>query len=138
MEERIKKLESAMQNVLNRVSDLETMRNPDEVVGKVCLLEQQIDEIRTLISDVNIKLNSYLNEDKFIEIFSDEEFKQLYMDSGLVAKDVSKLIEKKYGTEIDSSVSNVSKIINGQRNNLELRSYLGKIFRYECSKRKVL
>lgn len=138
MEERIKKLESAMQNIINRVSDLETMRNPDEVVGKVCLLEQQIDEIRTLISDVNIKLNSYLNEDKFIERFSDEEFKQLYMDSGLVAKDVSKLIEKKYGTEIDSSVSNVSKIINGQRNNLELRSYLGKIFRYECSKRKVL
>ena len=138
MEERIKKLELAMQNVLNRVNDLETMRNPDEVVGKVCLLEQQIDEIRTLISDVNIKLNAYLNEDKFIEIFSDEEFKQLYMDSGLVAKDVSKLIEKKYGTEIDSSVSNVSKIINGQRNNLELRSYLGKIFRYECSKRKVL
>lgn len=138
MEERIKKLESAMQNVLNRVNDLETMRNPDEVVGKVCLLEQQIDEIRTLISDVNIKLNAYLKEDKFIEIFSDEEFKQLYMDSGLVAKDVSKLIEKKYGTEIDSSVSNVSKIINGQRNNLELRSYLGKIFRYECSKRKVL
>lgn len=138
MEERIKKLELAMQNVLNRVSDLETMRNPDEVVGKVCLLEQQIDEIRTLISDVNIKLNAYLKEDKFIEIFSDEEFKQLYMDSGLVAKDVSKLIEKKYGTEIDSSVSNVSKIINGQRNNLELRSYLGKIFRYECSKRKVL
>lgn len=138
MEERIKKLELAMQNVLNRVSDLETMRNPDEVVGKVCLLEQQIDEIRTLISDVNIKLNAYLKEDKFIEVFSDEEFKQLYMDSGLVAKDVSKLIEKKYGTEIDSSVSNVSKIINGQRNNLELRSYLGKIFRYECSKRKVL
>ena len=58
MEERIKKLESAMQNVLNRVSDLETMRNPDEVVGKVCLLEQQIDEIRTLISDVNIKVKN--------------------------------------------------------------------------------
>lgn len=138
MEERVKKLELAMQNILNRVSDLETMRNPDEVVGKVCLLEQQIDEIRTLISDVNIKLNAYLKEDKFIEIFSDEEFKELYMNSGLVAKDVSKLIERKYGAEIDTSAPNISKIINGQRNNLELRSYLGKIFRYECSKRKVL
>lgn len=138
MEERVKKLELAMQNIINRVSDLETMRNPDEVVGKVCLLEQQIDEIRTLISDVNIKLNAYLNEDKFIETFSDEEFKELYMNSGLVAKDVSKLIERKYGEEIDTSAPNISKIINGQRNNLELRSYLGKIFRYECSKRKVL
>lgn len=138
MEERVKKLELAMQNIINRVNDLETMRNPDEVVGKVCLLEQQIDEIRTLISDVNIKLNAYLNEDKFIETFSDEEFKELYMNSGLVAKDVSKLIERKYGEEIDTSAPNISKIINGQRNNLELRSYLGKIFRYECQKRKVL
>lgn len=138
MEERVKKLELAMQNIINRVSDLETMRNPDEVVGKVCLLEQQIDEIRTLISDVNIKLNAYLKEDKFIEVFSDEEFKELYMNSGLVAKDVSKLIERKYGEEIDTSAPNISKIINGQRNNLELRSYLGKIFRYECQRRKVL
>lgn len=138
MEQRINKLELSMQNIINRVSDLETMRNPDEVVGKVGLLEQQIDEVRTSISDLSIKLNAYLNENKFIELFSDEEFKQLYMDSGLVAKDVAKLIEKKFGQEIDTSAPNISKIINGQRNNLELRSYLGKIFRYECQKRKVL
>lgn len=138
MEQRINKLELAMQNIINRVSDLETMRNPDEVVGKVGLLEQQIDEVRTSISDLSIKLNAYLNENKFIELFSDEEFKQLYMNSGLVAKDVAKLIEKKFGQEIDTSAPNISKIINGQRNNLELRSHLGKIFRYECQKRKVL
>lgn len=138
MEQRINKLELAMQNIINRVSDLETMRNPDEVVGKVGLLEQQIDEVRTSISDLSIKLNAYLNENKFIELFSDEEFKQLYKDSGLVAKDVAKLIKKKFGQEIDTSAPNISKIINGQRNNLELRSSLGKIFRYECQKRKVL
>lgn len=131
-------LEQRLNDLTNRVNDLETMRNPDEVVGKVCLLEQQIDEIRTSVADLNNKVNSFLNEDKLLEVFSDEEFKQLYMDSGLVAKDVAKLIEKKFGEEIDTSAPNISKIINGQRNNLELRSYLGKIFRYECKKRKVL
>lgn len=131
-------LEQRLNDLANRVNDLETMRNPDEVVGKVCFLEQQIDEIRTSVADLNNKVNSFLNEDKFIEVFSDEEFKQLYMDSGLVAKDVAKLIERKFGEEIDTSAPNISKIINGQRNNLELRSYLGKLFRYECKKRKVL
>lgn len=131
-------LEQRVNDLINRINDLETMRNPDEVVGKVCFLEQQIDEIRTSVADLNNKVNSFLNEDKFIEVFSDEEFKQLYMDSGLVAKDVAKLIERKFGEEIDTSAPNISKIINGQRNNLELRSYLGKIFRYECKKRKVL
>lgn len=131
-------LEQRLNDLTNRVNDLETMRNPDEVVGKVCFLEQQIDEIRTSVADLNNKVNSFLNEDKFIEVFSDEEFKQLYMDSGLVAKDVAKLIERKFGEEIDTSAPNISKIINGQRNNLELRSYLGKLFRYECKKRKVL
>ena len=131
-------LEQRLNDLTNRVNDLETMRNPDEIVGKVLLLEQQIDEIRTSVADLNNKVNSFLNEDKFLEVFSDEEFKQLYMDSGLVAKDVAKLIERKFGEEIDTSAPNISKIINGQRNNLELRSYLGKIFRYECAKRKVL
>ena len=131
-------LEQRLNDLANRVNDLETMRTPDEVVGKVCFLEQQIDEIRTSVADLNNKVNSFLNEDKFIEVFSDEEFKQLYMDSGLVAKDVAKLIERKFGEEIDTSAPNISKIINGQRNNLELRSYLGKLFRYECKKRKVL
>ena len=131
-------LEQKVNDLINRINDLETMRNPDEVVGKVCFLEQQIDEIRTSVADLNNKVNSFLNEDKFIEVFSDEEFKQLYMDSGLVAKDVAKLIERKFGEEIDTSAPNISKIINGQRNNLELRSYLGKLFRYECKKRKIL
>lgn len=135
MEERLKKLEGAVQNIINRVSDLETMRNPDEVIGKVSLLEQQIDEVRTAISDLNIKLNSFLNTDKFIEVFTDKEFKDLYMESGFVAKDVAKLIERRF-KDLDTSAPAISKIINGQIGSVELRSYLGKQFRYEIAKRQ--
>lgn len=134
-EELIKKLEARIENLTNRVNDLETMRNPDEVVGKVCLLEQAQDDIRTAISETNIKLNAYVNDEKFIELFTDEEFKKLYMESGLVAKDVAKLIEIKF-KEQDVSAPAISKIINGQIGSLQLRSYLGKQFRYEIAKRK--
>ena len=122
-------------NLKNRISDLETMRSPDEVVGKVVHLEEQQDELRTAISNTNLKLQAYLNDDKYIEVFTNEEFKKMYMESGFVAKDVAKLIERKF-TNIDTSAPAISKIINGQIGSLELRSYLGKQFRYEIAKRK--
>lgn len=135
LEQKVKMLESKIDNLVNRISDLETMRNPDEVVGKVALLEQEQDEIRTAVSETNIKLNAYLNDDKYIEVFTDDEFKKLYMESGYVAKDVAKIIERKF-KNVDTSAPAISKIISGQIGSLELRSYLGKQFRYEIAKRK--
>lgn len=128
-------MQGQIENLKNRISDLETMRSPDEVVGKVVHLEEQQDELRTAISNTNIKLQAYLNDDKYIETFTNEEFKKMYMESGFVAKDVAKLIERKF-TNIDTSAPAISKIINGQIGSLELRSYLGKQFRYEIAKRK--
>ena len=127
-------LQGQIENLKNRISDLETMRSPDEVVGKVCLLEEKVDEVVTSISDTNIKINAFLNIDKYVEVFSDEEFKKLYMESGFVAKDVAKLMQKKF-PELDNSAPAITKIINGQIGSLELRSYLGKQFRYEIAKR---
>ena len=135
MEEKLKRLEHKVDNLTNRISDLETMRKPEEVVGKVLLLEQQLDETRVAISNLKIQLNAYLNSDKYIETFTNEEFKDLYMNSGFVAKDVAKLIERKF-KNVDTSAPAISKIINGQIGSLELRSYLGKQFRYEIAKRK--
>lgn len=128
-------MQGQIENLKSRISDLETMRSPDEVVGKVVHLEEQQDELRTAISNTNLKLQAYLNDDKYIEVFTNEEFKKMYMESGFVAKDVAKLIERKF-TNIDTSAPAISKIINGQIGSLELRSYLGKQFRYEIAKRK--
>lgn len=127
-------IEKQIENLKNRVNDLETMRSPDEVVGKVFFIEQQLDEVRTAISETNIKLNAYLNDDKFIELFTDDEFKKLYMESGFVAKDVAGLMKKKF-PDLDNSAPAITKIINGQIGSLQLRSYLGKQFRYEIAKR---
>jgi len=130
-------LEQQIQDLRSRVNDLETIRNPEEVVGRVILLEQALDEVRTAISELSIKLNAYLNEEKYIETFTDEEFKELYNNSGLVAKDIAKLIEKKFPEYKDTSAPTISKIMSGERGSIELRSYLGKVMRFESAKRKV-
>ena len=135
LEKKYQGLQGQIENLKNRITDLETMRNPDEIAGKVILIEEWIDALKTSISNLNIKLEAYVNSDKYIELFTDEEFKNLYMESGLVAKDVAKLIEKKF-KNVDTSAPAISKIINGQIGSLELRSYLGKLFRYEIAKRQ--
>jgi hypothetical protein len=135
MEKKYQGLQGQIENLKNRITDLETMRNPDEIAGKVILIEEWIDALKTSISNLNIKLEAYVNSNKYIELFTDEEFKNLYMESGLVAKDVAKLIEKKF-KNVDTSAPAISKIINGQIGSLELRSYLGKLFRYEIAKRQ--
>lgn len=135
MEKNFQGLQGQIENLKNRITDLETMRNPDEIAGKVILIEEWIDALKTSISNLNIKLEAYVNSNKHIELFTDEEFKNLYMESGLVAKDVAKLIEKKF-KNVDTSAPAISKIINGQIGSLELRSYLGKLFRYEIAKRQ--
>ena len=135
LEKKYQGLQGQIENLKNRITDLETMRNPDEIAGKVILIEEWIDALKTSISNLNIKLEAYVNSDKYIELFTDEEFKNLYMESGLVAKDVAKLIEKKF-KNVDTSAPSISKIINGQIGSLELRSYLGKLFRYEIAKRQ--
>lgn len=135
MEKMYQGLQGQIENLKNRITDLETMRNPDEIAGKVILIEEWIDALKTSISNLNIKLEAYVNSNKYIELFTDEEFKNLYMESGLVAKDVAKLIEKKF-KNVDTSAPAISKIINGQIGSLELRSYLGKLFRYEIAKRQ--
>ena len=135
LEKKYQGLQGQIENLKNRITDLETMRNLDEIAGKVILIEEWIDALKTSISNLNIKLEAYVNSDKYIELFTDEEFKNLYMESGLVAKDVAKLIEKKF-KNVDTSAPAISKIINGQIGSLELRSYLGKLFRYEIAKRQ--
>jgi hypothetical protein len=135
MEKKYQGLQGQIENLKNRITDLETMRNPDEIAGKVILIEEWIDALKTSISNLNIKLEAYVNSNKYIELFTDEEFKNLYIESGLVAKDVAQLIEKKF-KNVDTSAPAISKIINGQIGSLELRSYLGKLFRYEIAKRQ--
>ena len=133
----IEQLEKRIKDFQFQVDDLKTIREPMRATERINLLEYQLNQLGTKIDEMNNRLNAYVKDDKYLEVFTPEEFKTLYQYSGLGAKDVAKLIQinEKF-KDLDSSAPAISKIINGTIGSVELRSYLGKQFRFAISKRQ--
>ena len=139
MTEEIKVLENRIKDMQFQIDDLRNMRNPMRANERIDLLQTQISEFGVKIDEMSNRLNAYIKEDKFIETFTDEEFKSLYQNSGLGAKDVAKLMQMndKF-KDLDSTPQTINKIVNSERGSLELRSYLGKQFRFAIAKRQTV
>lgn len=137
MTEEIKQLENRINDIQFQIDDLKNVRDPLRANQRIDLLQTQLSDFGQKIDEMNNRLNAYVKDDKYIEIFTDEEFKTLYQYSGLGSKDVAKLIQinEKF-KDLDSSAPAISKIINGTIGSVELRSYLGKQFRFAISQRQ--
>ena len=133
----IEQLENRINDIQFQLDDVKNTRDPLRANQRIDLLEQKIEAFGVRIEELGQKLNSYAKDDKFIELFTDDEFKLLYNNSGLGAKDVASLMKanEKF-KDMDCTPPTISKIINGERGSLELRSYLGKQFRFAITKRK--
>ena len=133
--EQIKQLEDKIQNMQFQLDDVKNTRDPLRANQRIDLLEQKLEAFGVRITEMDKKIEAFGS--KFIEIFTNEEFKYLYNNSGLGAKDVASLIKaKEKFKDLDTSAPTISKIINGERGSLELRSYLGKQFRFAITKRE--
>lgn len=130
-------LEQRINDMQFQIDDLKTVRDPLRANQRIDLLQQQLSVFGVKIEELGQKLNSYAKDDKYIELFTDEEFKMLYNNSGLGAKEVASLIKanEKF-KDLDTSAPRISQIISGERGSLELRSYLGKQFRFAITKRE--
>ena len=133
----IKELENKVKDIQFQVDDLKNVRDPLRANQRIDLLQQQLEQFGVKITELDKKLEAFGNEDKYIELFTDDEFKLMYQNSGLLAKDVAALIKKNNKfKDMDTSAPTISKIISGERGNIELRSYLGKQFRFAISQRQ--
>ena len=132
-------LEQRVNDLQFQIDDLKNTRDPLRANERIDLLQQQLSNFGEQIADLNNKLNVLGREDKYIELFTDDEFKSLYQNSGLGAKDVAQLLKanEKF-KDIDMSAPAISKIVNGTIGSLELRSYLGKQFKLAISKRPAI
>jgi hypothetical protein len=130
-------LEQRVNDIQFQLDDVKNTRDPLRANQRIDLLEQKIEAFGVRIEELGQKLNAFGKDDKYIELFTDDEFKLLYNNSGLGAKDVASLMKanEKF-KDMDCTPPTISKIINGERGSLELRSYLGKQFRFAITKRK--
>lgn len=134
---KIEQLEQRINDIQYQIDDLKTVRDPLRANQRIDLLEQKLEAFGVRITEMDKKIEAFGSDSKFIETFTNEEFKYLYNNSGLGAKDVASLIKanEKF-KDLDTSAPTISKIINGERGSLELRSYLGKQFRFAITKRE--
>lgn len=135
----IEQLDQKIKDIQFQVDDLKNMREPLRATERINLLETQLSQLGIKIDEMNNRLNAYVKDDKYLEIFTPEEFKSLYQNSGLGAKDVAKLMQmnEKF-KDLDSTPQTINKIVNSERGSLELRSYLGKQFRFAIAKRQTV
>lgn len=130
-------LEQRINDMQFQIDDLKTVRDPLRANQRIDLLQQQLSVFGVKIEELGQKLNAFGKDDKYIELFTDEEFKMLYNNSGLGAKDVASLIKanEKF-KDLDTSAPAISKIVNGTYGSIYLRNYLAKQFRFAISKRE--
>lgn len=132
-------LEQRINDMQFQIDDLKNVRDPLRANERIDLLQTQLSEFGVKIDEMNNRLNAYVKDDKHIELFTNEEFKGLYQNSGLGAKDIANLMKmnEKF-KDLDSAPQTINKIVNGERGSLELRSYLGKQFRFAIAKRQTV
>lgn len=137
MQEELKKLDDKIQNIQFQLDDVKNTRDPLRANQRIDLLEQKLEVFGVKIEELGQKLNAFGKDDKFIEAFTDDEFKYLYNNSGLSAKDIASLMKanEKF-KDLDTTPQSINQIVNSKRGSLELRSYLGKQFRFAISKRE--
>ena len=133
----IEQLEQRVNDIQFQLDDVKNTRDPLRANQRIDLLQQQLSDFGVKIAELGQRLNSYVKEDKYLELFTDDEFKMLYKNSGLGAKEVASLIKanEKF-KNVDTSAPAISKIVNGTIGSLELRNYLGKQFRFAITKRE--
>ena len=139
LDEEIRVLKGQIANLESRLSEIETIRDPQRANIRIDAMISEQEAQHSLIEELSNKMNAFVKDDKFIELFTDKEFKTLYDNSGLNSKDVAALIKNNSAfSEQDVSAPAISKIINSVVKNVHLRSFLGRYFRYELIKKQKL
>jgi len=113
----------------SRVIELEMIKNPSNVVGQIQGLFDSMETLTKGITDIKTKILSYDLDERYLEIFTNEDLKTLYNNSGRGAIDVKIFIQKYIYNGEDVSLSTVSRYVNGEIEDLQIRSKLGKYFR---------
>lgn len=138
-DEEIRVLKGQIANLENRLSEIETIRDPQRANVRIDAMIAEQEAQHTLIEELSNKMNAFVKDDKFIELFTDEEFRMLYDNSGLNSKDVAAIIHNNPAfKDQDVSAPAISKIINSIVKDVHLRSFLGRYFRYELIKKQKL
>jgi hypothetical protein len=131
----LQQLEIFVKDLDSRIQDMETIKNPIGMQGKIDHIYGEIEHLTNTLSEIIHKLNAFAKDEKYIELFSDSEIKEMYLSSDLTSTEIKKYIEKNILNDEKISMSTVSRYTNGHIEDLKIRSQIGKYLRHENIKK---
>jgi len=120
-------------NLDGRIQEVENYRNPSMLHNKVQFQFQLIEGLTETQAKIKQMFKHFEIDDRFVQLYSDDEIKDFYVNSCLTATDVKKYLDKI--EKRDVSMTDVSKYVNGNLDDLKTRSLLGNYFKYEALKK---
>jgi hypothetical protein len=132
------------QEVLNRFKDIQTQiddiaqwKNPSSVQNRLEEMNNRIEDVTAIMTQISLKLQTLDFDKKFLEEFSDEDMKNLYLESGLKIDDVAEFLRQNKFQGVTDFNGTAYKYVNGQIKELDRRSIVGKFLRYHALKKRV-
>ena len=126
----LEQLETGYKHCLEEIQVMQNLAKETNMWDTRNLLESTcflVDKLNSQVSELNQRIKSF-EGGKFIETFTDEEIKQLYLESGLGSQDVKEFIKKINGEELTDA--SISRYVNAKIEDVNLRCTLGRFFRY--------
>jgi len=117
----------------SRLMEVENYRNPQMLHNKVQYQFELIETMADTMSQVMQKLKSFDFDERFIELFSDDDIRNYYTLSGLTATDVKRFIDKLEKSDV--SMKTISLYVNGKLTDLKIRGLLGNYLKHEALKK---
>lgn len=126
----VKLLNSKLIDLDSRICEVEGIKNPLTLEGRLASIFGQIEELTDKVAIVMRKMSAYDFDERFLEIFTDEEINAFYEKSGLTMHEVKNFISNKYFNGEKVSIQTASNYVNGKVTDLKTRSSLGKYLRH--------
>jgi len=130
--QRIYDLEQSVKRLNAKMTDVETKKDPLYITRQMVALKQDCNDIRKQNTALIEKINALNLDDKYLELFKDDEIKELYIQSGLSQQEVKEFLIKNVLNEQEKTEitgQGVSDYCNGKIKGLRARSKIGKYFR---------
>jgi len=123
------KVEGSYKNCMSQILDIRAYREPQNWDAKLRELEGRVHSIHTNILIIKNKLESIKFDEKFLELFSDDELQNLYSQSGFSLNDVKEFLEKYILIGQQISLPTASNYVTGTIKDLKNRNIIGKFLR---------
>lgn len=123
-----KYIDVAIRSLKDQIEAMEHYKNPLTTEGRLDLQNMKLEQLENLVTGISQKLQSYDRDERYLELFKDEQLREMYISSGVTSQQVKEFLQKARGIK-DMTDQAVGPYLNGVIKDPFIRNQLGKFYR---------